>query len=162
MWIFFPVIIRDIKNLTAGTLSQRITNQLLSLKGLNSRLQDIRDYLDKVATGKLPVNHTIIYQLQDVFNLLPNLSLEEFVKSLSVKTNDQMLVVYVASLVRAVIALHNLINNKVANRDAERDEASKKEEKSKETKDKDTKDKNSQEKDKTEKSKPEDTKKSWV
>ncbi|KAL9959157.1 hypothetical protein ACROYT_G036247 [Oculina patagonica] len=153
-------LLRDIKNLTAGTLSQRITNQLLSLKGLNSRLQDIRDYLDKVATGKLPVNHTIIYQLQDVFNLLPNLSLEEFVKSLSVKTNDQMLVVYVASLVRAVIALHNLINNKVANRDAERDEASKKEDKSKESKDKDTKDKNAQEKDKTEKAKPDDTKKS--
>lgn len=154
------VVFRDIKNLTAGTLSQRITNQLLSLKGLNSRLQDIRDYLDKVATGSLPVNHTIIYQLQDVFNLLPNLSLEEFVKSLSVKTNDQMLVVYVASLVRAVIALHNLINNKVANRDAERDEASKKEDKSKETKDKDTKDKNAQEKDKAEKPKQEDAKKS--
>ncbi|KAJ7380346.1 26S proteasome non-ATPase regulatory subunit 7 [Desmophyllum pertusum] len=153
-------LLRDIKNLTAGTLSQRITNQLLSLKGLNSRLQDIRDYLDKVATGSLPVNHTIIYQLQDVFNLLPNLSLEEFVKSLSVKTNDQMLVVYVASLVRAVIALHNLINNKVANRDAERDEASKKEDKSKETKDKDTKDKNAQEKDKAEKPKQEDAKKS--
>lgn len=153
-------LLRDIKNLTAGTLSQRITNQLLSLKGLNSRLQDIRDYLDKVATGKLPVNHTIIYQLQDVFNLLPNLSLEEFIKSLSVKTNDQMLVVYVASLVRAVIALHNLINNKVANRDAERDEASKKEEKSKEIKDKDTKDKNAQDKEKEEKTKAEESKKS--
>lgn len=153
MYSLLPLLFRDIKNLTAGTLSQRITNQLLSLKGLNSRLQDIRDYLDKVATGKLPVNHTIIYQLQDVFNLLPNLNLEEFVKSLSVKTNDQMLVVYVASLVRAVIALHNLINNKVANRDAERDEASKKEEKSREKdkdkeKDKDTKDKNTQDKEK--------------
>lgn len=153
MYSLLPLLFRDIKNLTAGTLSQRITNQLLSLKGLNSRLQDIRDYLDKVATGKLPVNHTIIYQLQDVFNLLPNLNLEEFVKSLSVKTNDQMLVVYVASLIRAVIALHNLINNKVANRDAERDEASKKEEKSREKdkdkeKDKDTKDKNTQDKEK--------------
>lgn len=162
MYSLLPLLFRDIKNLTAGTLSQRITNQLLSLKGLNSRLQDIRDYLDKVATGKLPVNHTIIYQLQDVFNLLPNLNLEEFVKSLSVKTNDQMLVVYVASLVRAVIALHNLINNKVANRDAERDEASKKEEKSREKdkdkeKDKDTKDKNTQDK---EKAKQEEAKKS--
>ena len=162
MYSFLPLLFRDIKNLTAGTLSQRITNQLLSLKGLNSRLQDIRDYLDKVATGKLPVNHTIIYQLQDVFNLLPNLNLEEFVKSLSVKTNDQMLVVYVASLVRAVIALHNLINNKVANRDAERDEASKKEEKSREKdkdkeKDKDTKDKNTQDK---EKAKQEEARKS--
>lgn len=162
MYSLLPLLFRDIKNLTAGTLSQRITNQLLSLKGLNSRLQDIRDYLDKVATGKLPVNHTIIYQLQDVFNLLPNLNLEEFVKSLSVKTNDQMLVVYVASLIRAVIALHNLINNKVANRDAERDEASKKEEKSREKdkdkeKDKDTKDKNTQDK---EKAKQEEAKKS--
>ena len=94
------IINRDIKNLTAGTLSQQITNQLTSLKGLHSRLQDIRDFLEKVATGKLPVNHTIIYELQDVFNLLPNLNLEEFVKDLAVKTNDQMLVTYAASLVR--------------------------------------------------------------
>ena len=123
----------------------------MSLKGLNSRLQDIRDYLDKVASGKLPVNHTIIYELQDVFNLLPNLNIEEFVRSLTVKTNDQMLVVYVASLIRAVIALHNLINNKVANRDAEKDEAGKKEDKNKDKdkdKDKDTKEKGeSEEKD---------------
>ena len=112
----------------------------MSLKGLNSHLQGIRDYLEKVATGQLPVNHTIIYQLQDVFNLLPNLNIEEFVKSLTIKTNDQMLVVYVASLIRAVIALHNLINNKVANRDAERDEAGKKEDKTKD-KDKEAKEK---------------------
>ena len=123
----------------------------MSLKGLNSRLQDIRDYLDKVTNGKLPVNHTIIYQLQDVFNLLPNLCLEEFVKSVTVKTNDEMLAVYVASLVRAIIALHNLINNKVSNRDAEKDDTSKKEDKNKEKdKDKDTKEKDSQEKGKIE------------
>jgi len=30
-----------------------------------------------------------------------------------VKTNDQMLVIYLSSLIRSVIALHNLINNKV-------------------------------------------------
>ena len=49
----------DIRNLTAGTLSQRITSQVMSLKGLNKHLQDIRNYLEKVATGKLPVNHTV-------------------------------------------------------------------------------------------------------
>ena len=129
--------------MTAGTLSQRITSQLMSLKGLNKHLQDIRNYLEKVATGKLPVNHTIIYQLQDVFNLLPNLNVEEFVKATSVKTNDQMLVIYTASIVRVIIALHNLINNKVANRDAEREESGKKEDKNKEkeNKEKDTKEK---------------------
>ena len=69
---------------------------------------------------KLPINHQILYQLQDIFNLLPNLNLEEFTKSFAVKTNDQLLIVYVASLIRSVIALHNLIGNKVANREAEK------------------------------------------
>lgn len=49
-----------------------------------------------------------------------------FVDSLYVKTNDQMLVVYLAALVRSVIALHNLINNKLTNRDAEKKETEKK------------------------------------
>jgi 26S proteasome regulatory subunit N8 len=31
-----------------------------------------------------------------------------------VKTNDMMLVIYLSSLIRSVIALHNLINNKVS------------------------------------------------
>lgn len=121
-------LLRDIKDTTLGTLSQRITNQLRGLKGLNSQISDIKDYLDQVVAGNLPVNHTIIYQLQDIFNLLPDASVQEFVKSLYIKTNDQMLVVYLASLARSVIALHNLINNKITNRDAEKKEGGKKEE----------------------------------
>lgn len=105
-----------------GTLSQRITNQVHGLKGLNSKLLDIRSYLEKVALGKLPINHQIIYHLQDVFNLLPDVNLQEFVKAFYLKTNDQMVVVYLASLIRSVVALHNLINNKIANRDAEKKE----------------------------------------
>lgn len=50
---------------------------------------------------------------QDVFNLLPNLNVNELIKAFSVKTNDMMLVIYLSSLIRSVIALHNLINNKV-------------------------------------------------
>lgn len=108
-----------------GTLSQRITSQLHSLHGLQTHLEGIRDYLGKVARGELPINHIILYQLQDIFNLLPNLNLEEFTEAFAVKTNDQLLVVYVASLIRSVIALHNLIGNKVANREAERQEGEK-------------------------------------
>lgn len=66
---------RDIKDTTVGTLSQRITNQVHGLKGLNSKLLDIRSYLERVAAGKMPINHQIIYQLQDVFNLLPDVNL---------------------------------------------------------------------------------------
>jgi len=146
-------LLRDIKDTTLGTLSQRITNQLRGLKGLHSQITDIRDYLDQVVSGNLPVNHTIIYQLQDIFNLLPDASVREFVKSMYVKTNDQMLVVYLASLSRSVIALHNLINNKITNRDAERKESNKKDD-IKEKKDKED------EKSKAEESKKKETKSS--
>ncbi|CAG8612885.1 187_t:CDS:2, partial [Cetraspora pellucida] len=108
-------LLRDIKDNAVGTLSTRVTDQLNSLKGLQSRLEEIRDYLQKVVNGTLPVNHQIIYNLQDIFNLLPNLNISETVKSFSVKTNDQLLVIYLSSLIRAVIALHNLINNKIEN-----------------------------------------------
>jgi 26S proteasome regulatory subunit N8 len=85
-----------------------------------------------------------IFFLQDVFNLLPNLNVNELIKAFAgylascplytiiidicriiyssslmfcflgaVKTNDMMLVIYLSSLIRSVIALHNLINNKV-------------------------------------------------
>ena len=40
---------------------------------------------------------------------------------LQVNTNDQMLVMYIASLIRSVIALHNLINNKLTNKEAEKE-----------------------------------------
>ncbi|CAH1391363.1 unnamed protein product [Nezara viridula] len=125
-------LLRDIKDTTVGSLSQRVTNQFLGLKGLNQQIQDIRDYLMQVVEGKLPINHQIIYQLQDIFNLLPDMNHGNFVDSLYIKTNDQMLVVYLAALVRAIVALHNLINNKLSNRDAEKKESTKKEEKPKE------------------------------
>ena len=117
---------RDIKDTTVGTLSQRVTNQLMGLKGLFSQLRDIESYLEKVSLGTLPINHQIIYHLQDIFNLLPDINLREFVRSMYIKTNDQMLVVYIAALIRSIIALHNLINNKIQNRDAEKNEGKEK------------------------------------
>merc|ERR1711923_40754 len=131
-------LLRDIKDTTVGTLSQKITNQLMGLKGLEIKLNDMHKYLQQVADGKLPMNHQITYLLQDIFNLVPDLMCESFVKSMNVNTNDQMLVVYTASLIRSIIALHNLINNKINNKEAEKREGSKKEEnkdKDKESKD---------------------------
>lgn len=107
---------------SALSLSSRVTAQLSALRGLHSRLIDIRDYLAKVLQGEMAVNHQILYNLQDVFNLLPPAMLNgpvesedgsgakvaEGERSFRVQTNDQMLVVYLSSLVRAVIALHNL------------------------------------------------------
>ena len=69
--------------------------------------------LPQVVAGVLPINHEIIHNLQDIFNLLPNLNVQSLVTSFSVNANDQLMVLYLASLIRSVIALHNLINNKV-------------------------------------------------
>ncbi|KAL8201121.1 hypothetical protein R6Q57_012460 [Mikania cordata] len=61
----------------------------------------------------------------DVFNLLPNLNLADLIKAFAVKTNDQMLVIYLSSLIRSVIALHNLINKKMLNKEHEKAEDAK-------------------------------------
>jgi len=127
-------LLRDIRNITVGTLSQQITNQLTSLKGLFQHLQDVHTYLQQVVDGKLPQNHVILYQLQDIFNLLPNLNVEALIQSITMNTNDQMAILYLASLVRAVIALNNLISNKLKNKDFEKEkelERKKKEEEAK-------------------------------
>jgi proteasome lid subunit RPN8/RPN11 len=41
----------------AATTSQRISNQLLGLKGLHSEIKNIRIYLQQVVDNRLPVNH---------------------------------------------------------------------------------------------------------
>ena len=142
-WLYYANIsflYRDIQDKTVGTLSQRISGQLQSLYGLQTHLAGIKEYLLKVSKGKLPINHQILYQLQDVFNLLPNLNIEEFTQSFAVKTNDQLLMVYIASLIRSVIALDNLISNKLVISEAEKEGEKRKEDhKSKKTEGDDSK-----------------------
>ncbi|XP_045511692.1 26S proteasome non-ATPase regulatory subunit 7 [Colias croceus] len=150
-------LLRDIKDTTVGSLSQRITNQLLGLRGLHSQLSEIRDYLVQVGQGSLPMNHQIIYQLQDIFNLLPDIASDNFADNLYIKTNDQSLVVYLAALVRSIIALHNLINNKITNRDAE--EGKKEDAKDKKEKKDDKDEKKSEDKAKGDKKEKEEKKK---
>ena len=105
-------LLRDIKDSTTTTLATRVAEQLASLRGLQSRLGDVQAYLSDVASGKMPLNHQISYHLQDALNLLPDLNDPEVTTSFATTTNDEMLVVYISSLLRAVIALHALVDNK--------------------------------------------------
>ena len=142
-------LLRDIRDVAVGTLSTRITSQLQSLQGLHLRLRDIGAYLQKVLDGDLPVNHAILGNLQDVFNLLPNLTTpivkpqvnggdksqienSELARAMSVKTNDQLMTIYLSSLVRAITAFHDLIENKIKNRQEAEEKDAKKDEDSKE------------------------------
>lgn len=134
-------LLRDIRDVAVGTLSTRITSQLQSLQGLHLRLRDIGQYLQKVIDHELPINHAILGNLQDVFNLLPNLSTpsanggestsienSELVRAMSVKTNDQLMAIYLSSLIRAITAFHDLIENKIQNRQQQEEKEGKKEE----------------------------------
>lgn len=147
-------LLRDIRDVAVGSLSTRINKQLQSLQGLHHRLRDIGAYLQKVLNGELPTNHAILGNLQDVFNLLPNLSTpgnsvldvedataaeNELARAMSVKTNDQLMAIYVASLIRAIVAFHDLIDNKIQNRQSQVEEQEK--EKEKEKKEKEEKEK---------------------
>ena len=91
----------------------QIKQKINGLTGLARKLEEIRDYLEKIIAGRIPINNQITYNLQNIFNLLPNLNVDELVKSMVVKTNDMHLVIYLSSLVRSVIALHGLLNNKI-------------------------------------------------
>jgi len=112
-------LLRDVKDNTVSTLATQVAEKITSLQGLEKRLVEIKKYMDLVVDGTLPVNHEIMGLLQDSFNLLPNLNLEDYVKAFAVKTNDMMLVVYLSSLIRSVVALHDLINNKRQMKEAE-------------------------------------------
>lgn len=155
------------RDTTISTLANQVGAKLGALKGLAARLSDVDGYLQNVLSGRLPVNHKVIYALQvgargvlpsrcrvagprlcrvasvhtpclrpsqDVFNLLPNLNVEELVKAFAVKTNDMMLAIYLASVIRSIVALHNLIDNRIVNKEKERasDEAAAKKDDKKE------------------------------
>jgi len=120
-------LLRDIKDSTTTTLTTRISAQLAALKGLHSRLDEIRQYLVAVAEGKYPINHGLLYSLQDAITLLPDLDDPLVTRSFTTTTNDELLVVYLCSLVRSVVALHNLVDNKAVLGRMEREEGEAKE-----------------------------------
>jgi len=108
-------LLRDVKDATVSTLSTEVSNRLSALGDLEKHLKDIKVYMQLVIEEKIPINHDIMYNLQEAFNLLPNLNMDEVAKCFAVKTNDMMMATYLGSVVRSIIALHNLINNKEKN-----------------------------------------------
>lgn len=112
-------LLRDVKDASQGQFSKNMNDKLLGLKVLANKLKEMRSYLEEVINGKLRYNQSIIDNFQDIFNLLPNLKVQEMVQSFSVKSNDYMYVVYVSNLIKSVLSLHDLINNKIKMKELE-------------------------------------------
>jgi 26S proteasome regulatory subunit N8 len=121
-----------------GSVSKIINDKEQSLKALIKKLTEIKTYLTNVISGKIPVNAQIIYNIQEIFNLLPNFDTESLIKAMSIQTNNNYLVLYLTWLAKTVVALHKLINNKIDIKEEENmaKENAKKEEEKKKEKDK--------------------------
>ena len=109
-------LLRDVNDPTVSTLASQIKHKMAGLVALRSRLGEMKAYLEAVLAGKLPANNQIMYNCQMIFNLMPNLNVDALVESMLIKTNDYHLAIYCAALVRCVIALHELVNNKITNK----------------------------------------------
>mmetsp|Transcript_66714 Transcript_66714/g.177876 ORF Transcript_66714/g.177876 Transcript_66714/m.177876 type:complete len:357 (+) Transcript_66714:3-1073(+) len=112
-------LLRDIRNASTSTLATSVSDKLTALRTLGGKLGEISGYLEQVISGKLPPNPQIMYILQDVFNLLPQQDDEATVTAFGAETNDMMLGLYLASVLRSTMTLHELINNKIANKEAQ-------------------------------------------
>jgi len=74
-------LLRDIHDPSVSTMGSNVNAKLVALKSLVEHLKEVQAYVDNVCQGKLPINQKIVGQLQDIFNLLPNINIEEMTRS---------------------------------------------------------------------------------
>lgn len=150
-------LLRDLRNQSTSTLAQRVHEKCASQRALIRKLTEIKEYLEQVRLGRFPYNSAIVARLQDIFNELPEMQdSPEMAKHCCHETNDQYLAIYMGSMLRSILALHNLVNNKIASKKFLEDQD--KDEKTKENKTKENKTKEDQAKEKAEKEKKDEKK----
>ncbi|GIX64448.1 Mov34/MPN/PAD-1 family protein [Babesia caballi] len=109
-------LLRDLTNVTTSTLSKKVDNKIMALKSLVAKLAEITEYLRAVISGVYTVNPAIIYMLQDILNLFPSTDNDEIAEAFTINMNDTALTMYIGSILRAMLALHNLIDNMAENK----------------------------------------------
>merc|ERR1719361_801630 len=113
-----------------STITNEVGHKVTGLRALTQKLEQIESYLSDVVNKSLPINQDILQSLQLMFNLMPNLSKQRVVKAFSTNANDQALAIYIAGIIRSVLALDKLIENKLENsaREKKAEEAARKRE----------------------------------
>jgi len=106
-------LLREINDPTVSTVASLIKGKISGLATLTEKLVECKDYLESCVRGECKVNPDIVSNLQTILNLLPNLNTDEMVRSMLIKTNDMHMAIYLSALIRSVIALHDLINNRI-------------------------------------------------
>ena len=134
-------LLRDIRRLSTATLGQSVEARVAALQSLEQQLATLRRYVVDVREGRLPLSQRIVAQLQHAFNLAPAVNDPALARAFAGSVNgksvvcvcvsrqsqllfflvcvDAQMVVYLASLSRSIVALHNLLNNKRQAKDAD-------------------------------------------
>jgi 26S proteasome regulatory subunit N8 len=106
-------LLREINDPTVSTVASLIKAKMSGLATLSEKLVECQQYLEACVRGEKKMNPEISANMQTILNLLPNLNTEDLVRSMLVKTNDMHMAIYLSALIRSVIALHDLVNNKI-------------------------------------------------
>jgi 26S proteasome regulatory subunit N8 len=138
-------LLRELTDSTVTTLSTQIAGRKEAVEQLDTKLGEIEVYLNEVAEGKMAMDQETLGCIQELFVLLPQLHQMRSGVPMTVVTNDAVLSIYVASLSKCVLSIHDLILNKrKIKRDTEqaaKEAQAKKEREDKEAKAKESKDK---------------------
>lgn len=67
-------LLREIKEIPLNTIDTNVASKIQSLQGLASKIEEIAQYLRDVQTRKMKANDKIFFTLQEILNLLPDLS----------------------------------------------------------------------------------------
>jgi len=109
-------VLRDVQDQEhVPTLTEELRQKKTGLAILKERVQLIRKYLVEVKEGKMPINQDILYLLQELFNIMPDVNNPTLKASIIKTNNDQTLSIYVASIVQAVLSLDQVITNRAEN-----------------------------------------------
>jgi 26S proteasome regulatory subunit N8 len=112
-------LLRDIHDPTISSVASLIKEKVTGLQTLRTKLLECQQYLESCiqssesGNGSAKVNPDIIANLQTIVSLLPNLNTNDLILSIMKQSNDMYMAIYLASLIRTIMALHDLVNNKI-------------------------------------------------
>lgn len=104
-------VLRGIRDSSVVSIYNQINDKVVSLRGIEDRLKTCIDYIDSCSPTN-PPNAEIMNELQCIVNVLPNLHLDSIQEAMTTKTNDIYMLLYLSSLVRTVVSLHDLVKSK--------------------------------------------------
>ena len=104
-------LIRDLTDTTITSMEGRINEKQNSLTVLARKVQEMKLYLEDVAAGRLRNHPGILYNIQNIFNALPDLYRAARSEAMGREANDTALTAYVSSLTRCILSVGDLVAN---------------------------------------------------